>query len=111
MFNIKQFFSDIWLRVALVVGGLVAVLLYFLDLKNQKLAGLQAQVDNVTTAKQADVLETQIKANLANADLAQKDVDNHQAALTALDAKRTEVEAQTAKDTPTQAENYWNTPK
>ena len=56
MGSIKQFFSDLGVKIAAVGALVVGVLLYYLSLKNKQVNALQAQVDNVSTQKQADVL-------------------------------------------------------
>ena len=55
------------------------------------------------------MLEVQIKEKMDNVDLHQREIEAHQKALDALEAKRKEIANSQQGKTPQQIEQYWNT--
>lgn len=106
--NIKDFLKTSWAYLILVVTGLITLLTYLLNRKNSEITYLQSQLANITTQKQADVLEVQIKEKMDNVDLHQKDIDAHQKILDHLEIKRKEITKLQQGKTPQQIEQHWN---
>ena len=86
--KIKTFFSNTWAILVAVLGAAVGILFYYLNLKNKEVAAIRAKLDLVETQKQADLLETHIKGLLADNDLFQKEIDEHNKTLDKLQEMR-----------------------
>ena len=105
--NIKTFFEGIWFYIVFVVGAVIAILLYALNLKNKELESAQAKIALVQTQKDADLIESDVKQRLANEQLADKDRAALQQSLDLLNQKR-----QSLTDTRTNSDqdkaDHWN---
>ena len=104
METIKKWFGIV--SAALVaIFGVVVYILY--NKKNIK--GLEAQVDQANTQKKADVLESEIKELQDKKDISNKEAEELDKILKAVDSKRQDVKEEAAKVTsPKQIEDYWN---
>lgn len=107
MNSVKQFFSDIWLRVTLGVIAIIGALVWFIDMKNSENTELKSQLDNVNSQKKADALEAQVTEKLADVADNQRQVESTQKELDQVQAKREELPKQ--KDlSATEIEAFWN---
>ena len=104
-----QKLKTFWTYLAAAVAAAFSLLIYILSRKNNQINSLQSQIANINTQKQADVLEVQIKEKMDNVDLHQREIEAHQKALDALEAKRKEIANSQQGKTPQQIEQYWNT--
>lgn len=110
MNTIKQWFSAQWAKILIVGVAIVALVAWVIDSLLNKNSTLQTQVQQVKDQKQADVLESQIGEELADASLKQKQVDTNNSALAQLEQKREELPKQ--KDlSAEQVQNYWKQDK
>lgn len=107
MNKIKEGLSSIWGYIVLIGGGAVAVLLYFLNLKNKELDAAKAKIALVNTQKEADAIEASIKQDMAQRDLNKKDLDGLTKALDILEQKRQSIPNE-GNLTDSQVEDYWN---
>jgi len=107
--KVKNFFTQFWGYLVLILGGAVAILLYALNVKNKELEAAQTRIALAGTQKDADLIEADIKQRLANEQLAEKDRAALQQSLDLLEKKR-----QTLTDprtTDTDKADYWNNQK
>ena len=107
MEKIKQAFSSVWGYVVLIGGGAIALLLYFLNLKNKELDAAKAKIALVNTQKEADAIEASIKQDMAQKELNKKDLEGLQKALDILEEKRQSIPKEGTL-TDSQVEDYWN---
>ena len=107
MEKIKQSFSSVWGYVVLIGGGAIALLLYFLNLKNKELDAAKAKIALVNTQKEADAIEASIKQDMAQKELNKKDLEGLQKALDILEEKRQSIPKE-GNLTDSQVEDYWN---
>ena len=105
--KIKDFFSGAAGIIIAVLGAVVGILLYFLQLKHKQNNALQARIALLDTEKQADLLEVEIKKSLENKELLKKEVEDLNKALNDLQAKREEIKTKSQNMTPSQIEDYW----
>lgn len=107
MSKLKQFFSNLWINVSLVVIAVVGILVYFIKAKNREINALKTELELVETQKQADLLEVEIKEKLEEHELIQKEVDELEKLLVELDNKREKLKEEHANKSATEIEEYW----
>ena len=108
--KIKQFFSAVKNNIVAVLGVIIGILFLVLKIKNTKLKDLEAQIGTISTQKDADVLETNIKQNMATAAANQESITHYQQALDSLAEKRKTLQAEPT-DNPKDVENFWKNDK
>jgi len=106
--KIKQFFSSAWANIVWILGGIIAILLYIMNLKDKKNNELQAKIDLAGTQKEADLIEVDIKNRLQQADLSQKEINNLNDNLAQLEEKRKQIENNNKSVSSKDAEDYWD---
>ena len=106
--NLVQNTSTCWLYIVGITSVISAFLFYLLSTKQDEIAALKAQMANLTTQKQADVLEAQVQQKLAEAQLSAQEIAQYQKVLDDLAAKRKELDTTPNSLTPQQIVDYWN---
>ena len=107
MDKIKEGLASLWAYIVLGLGAILAIVLYILNLKNKELEAAKAKIALVQTQKQADAIETEIKQQMAEKDLNQKQMDGLQQSLDLLEQKRQTLK-QEGDLTDKQVEDFWN---
>lgn len=98
-----------WHKVVLVLGAVIGFLLYWLSLKNKKLAAYKAKIELVKTQRQADLLEIEIKEIMTDRKLLKKEREDLEQALKLLEEKRNSLKGKSNKKrTVKDVESYWN---
>lgn len=106
MDKIKEFFSNVWAVIVLVLGAVIGGLLYYINLKQRQANAMAAQIALVQTQRQADVLEADIREKMQNKSLLAKEVADHQKALDLLQEKRNNLPNDNLTDK--QIDDVWN---
>lgn len=109
MNKIKEFFANIWGYIVLIGGGIIAILLYMLNLKNKKLEAAKAEIALATTQKDADVIEAQIKEKMAQRADNKKEMAVLEKSLDLLEQRRQNLKDERKNDQ--EKEDYWNKPE
>ena len=86
--NLTNFAHSISCNLVLILGTIVATLVFFLKMKNNEINDLKAQVSIINDQKQADILETTVKQKLQDNSLLQKQIDGYNEVLQQLEEKR-----------------------
>lgn len=105
--NIKNFFSTLWSKVLLVLGVVVAILFYILNLKKKEANALKARISLLTTEKEADIIETEIKGLLEDRQKTTEEIAELKAALKELAQKRQALKKAASNKTPKEIEDFW----
>ena len=99
--------SGIWQYLVLILGAILGIVLYVLNLKNKELDAAKAKIALANTQKEADALESEIKTKITEQDLNKKELEGLQKALDLLDKKRESIKDEgNIKDE--KVEDYWN---
>jgi len=107
MSKIKMVLSGIWQYLVLILGAILGIVLYVLNLKNKELDAAKAKIALANTQKEADALESEIKTKITEQDLNKKELEGLQKALDLLDKKRESIKDEgNIKDE--KVEDYWN---
>lgn len=106
MNKLKEALAGLWAYIVLILGGIIAIVLYVLNLKSKELDAANAKIKLADTQKEADAIETDIKAKQQQQDLNKKEVSGLDQALDLLEEKRKEIRKEgDLKDS--QVEDYW----
>lgn len=108
MQKLKDFFTGLYGKVALVLGAIISFLLYYINLKNREVNAAKAKVALANTEKQADILETEIVALKEDRKITKKGVAEIDKTLVELNNKREMLKAQAQTMTNSEIEDYWN---
>ena len=96
------------LEIAAVAVGIVAILLYMLNLKQKKLNAYEAQIRLVETKEQADALEHEINTLKEKRGTTKEKLDELGEALIQLKDKKAELKKKADDRTPQEVEDHWN---
>ena len=102
--KVKAFWEKAKNGVIGILGLALVVVLWILNIKSHKEDALKAQIALADTKEKADALETQIKAEMAQAGADAAQIAKYQGMLNDLEKKRTEA---TLNMTAQQVEDYW----
>lgn len=108
MDKIKSFFSNIYANLTLILGAIIGILVYYINLKHKEANALKAQIDLTKTQKEADLLEADINRKLENKNLLKKELDELEKAKVQLAEQRNKISKVQSGKTPDEAEDYWN---
>ena len=109
LLKIKTFFSNIWLKLTVFLGLVVAVLLWVLNIRDKELAAAREKINLLQTQKEADLLETDINSKLNEIKMDQVTRKGYQKVLEHLQKKRESLRDRRTTD---QAKaDYWNNKK
>ncbi len=97
--------KEIWSYIVLALGAVVAILLYALNLKNKKLEAAKAKIALANTQKEADLIEADIKADMARRDVTKKEMAALEKGLDLLEEKR---KALKTDKTDQEILDHWN---
>lgn len=108
MSKIKEFFSGIWTKVAAVALGLVALLLWMLNIKQKKINALTADLELADTKEEVTKIETEIKSIEKSRAITKSELDEVNKALVKLENKKKKVAEAAGNKTEKEIEDYWN---
>jgi hypothetical protein len=108
MEQIKDWFSGVWAKVAAAATILFGIMWYIINLRGKKVNELQAKLDLADTHKKVDLIEVEIKAKLEDNKVLDKERQEYDNMLKALEDKRNNIPKDQSGKTPQQAEEYWN---
>ena len=105
MEKIKSFFSNLWGYIAAVLGVVAAVALYLFTRKQEENSALKAKLALANTQKEVDIIEAEIKQASAERQLNQKEQEQVNKDLQAIEEKRKNIQASKSDQ---EIEDYWN---
>lgn len=107
MKKLKEAIAGIWYYIVLVLGAIIGVILYILNLKNKELDAAKAKIALVDTQKQADAIESEIKGKMEQQNLNKKEMAGLEKALDLLTEKRKNIKKEGNLNDEA-VEDYWN---
>ena len=108
MNKLKEIFTWLKNNIVLVLTGIIAALVYVINLNNKKHNALLAQLDLIKTQKEADILEVEIKTKLEQKDLSSKEMETLNKGLVELQNKRAELTQKETSKNDKEIADYWN---
>lgn len=103
MQKVKEFFSNIWTKIIAVLGFIIVVLAYFLNLKQKKINAYEADIRLAKTKKEVQKIEEDIKEKLKDRQQNKEKLEELNSALVALESKKQNL----ADDAGVDVEEYW----
>jgi len=101
--------KQIWGWLVAGVTGLVGLLLYMLTRKGEEINSLKAKVAIASTEKEADALETEIKAAASRKNNLKKQNEELDKTLAELETKRKKIKVEVSNMTdPKAISDYWD---
>jgi hypothetical protein len=108
MDKIKSVISTGWGWLVLILGGVIAVLLYALNIRNKELDAQSEKIAMAKNQKEVDSLEADIKTKLADVGTDEKTRQGLQQSLDVLEKKRQDLNATDPRATDQEKADYWN---
>lgn len=107
MTKLKEALAGVWYYIVLILGAILGVVLYVLNLKSKELDAAKAKINLASTQKEADAIEAEINGKKAQQDLNKKELASLDKALDLLAEKRKTINKE-GNLTDKQVEDYWN---
>lgn len=107
MNKLKEAIAGVWYYVVLILGAILGIVLYVLNLKNKELDAAKAKIALANTQKQADAIESEIKGKMDKQDVNKKELASLEKALDLLTEKRKSIKNE-GNLNDEQVEDYWN---
>lgn len=107
MKKLKEALAGVWYYIVLVLGAILGVVLYVLNLRSKELDAAKAKIALADTQKQADALESEIKGKMEQQDLNKKEMAGLEKALDLLTEKRKNIKKEGNLNDEA-VEDYWS---
>jgi len=108
MSKIKDFFKNIYANITIVLGVVIGLLLYYINLKNKEAKALKARIALANTQKEADLLEAEINEMLKERKLLNKEIDDLTKAMVQLAEQRKKISGDQTNKTDKEIQDYWD---
>ena len=107
MEKIKSFFKNIYANIALIMGAVIGILLYYINLKNKENNSLKAKISLTKTQKEADLIEADINRLLNEKKLLKKETTDLEQALEQIKEQRKKISKVEAGKSLEEIEEFW----
>ena len=92
MKKLKEALAGVWYYIVLILGAILGIVLYVLNLKNKELDAAKAKINLASTQKEADAIEAEINKKKDQQDLNNKQLASLDKALDLLAEKRKSID-------------------
>ena len=99
--------KQLWGYIIGAVGLVIAVLVYYLGLKNKQINALKAEVELADTKNKVTVIETEVKLKKEQIKGNVKEVQELDKLLVQLEEKKKEIARNSGASTTKQIEDFW----